>query len=386
MRGFLADTVSWLLPFAAISAAGFAPFVLASSLDQVFQRNYFKRELVEVRSSVYFLRAMGLLDPRESLIALARSLLAWGGALAGLAAGSYLLNRSGSGGGSKGRLVAARLAALALWAGGVGTAVLSLDAGTKYRCLNIACLLALGTGLIRSLRHGSPYDPWRASMTVFSVFSLALLARIVLNVTPEHYGFYLTPPALLVFAVLLLRVAPAWLRPLAGQPRYHAAGVLAILLLLAAKDFKDITYPMYRAHRLELAGAAGRMRVIPYRRFVHLKEALVYLQRHPDAAKTLLVVPGSILNFLLEIPNPIYQRVFTPPELNAPGVEDETIRQIETKRPAAILIVDWNQREFGYEGLGRDYGKKLTRAIHRDYRLEQAFGRPGVQSVLYTLP
>ena len=132
---------------------------------------------------------------------------------------------------------------------------------------------------------------------------------------------------------------------------------------------------MYQNRTITLESPAGTLHVPPHPFGLHLHPTLEYLLEQVRAGETLLVLPeGALINFMTNQQNPLYYNLFIPPELNGPGVERAVIEQIEANEVDRILIIDRDVREYGFFGLGVDYGKALFALIGEQYDLEALFG------------
>jgi hypothetical protein len=83
---------------------------------------------------------------------------------------------------------------------------------------------------------------WRGARThrnllalALTEFSLALLAKMLLNVRAAHYGFALAMPATLLVVALLVGWAPAWLARRGARGDVFLACALAVLTVFSAR-------------------------------------------------------------------------------------------------------------------------------------------------------
>lgn len=358
------DTLAWGIPAAVVVVLGYLPFVAATSIQTVFTDNIFRPDLVDVRSSVFFLNVLGLQDTGGSLAQLLYSCLFWGGGIVLLRLVACIRHR-----------IAAAAAGLAI-AGASWFVPILPD--TLYRCLPVVALIVLAAGLLRpGADRAAATDRAAAAAGVLAAFAFLALGRILFNAGPHHYGFYLSVPALVVMGIFLARLLPDRLHLAGTMKPLFAALVLALMVSQSARDFTKWSAPRYTGKTLELRGVNGRMMAHPFRpRYKALKEALDYLAEKGDQDRTLLVIPeGAGANFLTGLRNPTSYNLFTPPELNAPGVEKRLIEQIERSEVDWILIIDRQVNEYGYTAPGVDYGLDLFAMLKRDYAIEKSFGK-----------
>jgi hypothetical protein len=356
------DTLAWGIPAAVIVVLGYLPFVLATSMRTVFAENIFRPDLVDVRSSVFFLNVLGLQDAGGSLKQLLYSCLFWGGGILLLRLAVFIRRR-----------IAVTAVGLAIV--GVSWFVPVLP-DTLYRCLPLVALIVLAAGLLRPAEDRAA-GRTAAAGAVLAAFAFLALGRILFNAGPHHYGFYLSVPALVVLGVCLARLLPGRLRLGDTMKPVFTALVLAFMVCQSARDFTKWSAPRYTGKTLELRGVNGRMMAHTFRpRYRALQEALDFLAEHGGQDKTLLVIPeGAGANFLTGLRNPTSYNLFTPPELNAPGVEERLIEQIERSEVDWVLITDRQVNEYGYTAPGVDYALDLFAMLKRDYAIAKTFGK-----------
>ena len=216
---------------------------------------------------------------------------------------------------------------------------------------------------------------FRARLFLLSLFAFLSLFRILLTAGTFHYGFCLALPGVLLLGVFLGAVLPRWVPGLGRRPRFFTGAALSALLVLSAWHFYDASLPCYRAKTLTLRGPGGEMRIFGGPWGERIRDALDHLNSSGAPGDTLLVLPeGAMMNFLSGQLNPTYYDLFIPPELNGPGVEDRVIRQIEKNRVTRILLMERDVREYGFWGLGVDYGRRLMAHVRERYEVEAAFG------------
>ena len=362
-KAALLGTLSWSAPTAAVVLIGFTPFVLSSSFEEVFDRNVLRRELIDVSSNVFFMRQLGLENGWDSLARSMASVGVWLTIVVACSCAVRQLPRSGA--------LAATLGGAVVFAAMTGYLdVLRYD--SVFRLLPWVAGAIAAWGLLRPSNSTIP-----PGLVCFAVFAFACFARILFNAGPQQYGFFLAVPGFAVLIIGLGRVVPH----LATRTEEHRA-TLAIALLafpvcIGVRDFVSATRPKVTAKTLRLSGPGGSLYAHPNRpRYQAIASALEYLGEAAAPDTTLLVIPeGAGVNFLTGLRNPTAYNLFTPPELNAPDVEDRLCAQIEAERVDRILLVDRNVQEYGYRGPGIDYGEKLIELVMRDYRPERRFGR-----------
>jgi hypothetical protein len=270
------------------------------------------------------------------------------------------------------------------WAGGILAGLLALAAAwflftyeVQFRCLPLIAVVVVLLEFFRFIFGAKRPDPKRAVWLALSLFALLCLVRILLTAGTFHYGFCLALPGVLLFAAFWVCRVPEWFPAWIRHRPYFAFAFLGILLILSVKNFFLVSMEMYDQKTVTLEGPGGRMKVMPMELNLDLHAALEHLVDKGDEDDTLLVLPeGAMINFLTQQKNPTYYNLFIPPELNLPGVEDKLIAQIEANAVDRILVVGRPVLEYGFRGLGLDYGFALMAYIKEAYEEEASFGPP----------
>jgi hypothetical protein len=250
-----------------------------------------------------------------------------------------------------------------------------------FRALPFVCAgAATGWGLACARARRDP-DALRraAAWLVWAVWSLLLLAKLLLKARIEQYGFVLAMPATLLLVALFVHELPAQARrrwdggrlARAVSVALVAAGLVACLRLSAAQ---------YAAADIEVGTGADAIRAAGVRAAV-IRDALTALDATlPDDA-TLLVYPeGAGVNYWLRRKNPSRFTLFLPTELDAFG-RQAVLADVEAARPDAVLLLHRNHREFGVGPFGADpdNGRELLDWLHRGYALRARIGAPPFQ-------
>jgi hypothetical protein len=372
-RRRLVEQLAWAGPAAAVLGLGLLPFVSRSSVEDVIWRNVLRPQLVDVRSNLFFMTHLGLADLGTNLGRIALSLAAWTLTVVLVALGAAWVARPAA----RGR----RLAGLALLAATAVAAWAWFGPGPQFAGLSVLALAAAVHAAARLIGRGRPADPGMLRRFALALFGALALLRMFLTAGTFHYGFYLAVPALILLGIVLLVDLPRAVPALRRVGPAYGVALSCLLVLLSCRSFWLGSMHYYRQKTLELTGAQGRLRISPEPYGVtpgaYLQDALRHLHRAGRAGDTLLVLPeGATINFLSGQMNPTYYDVLIPPELEAPGVEDALIAQLEARRVTRILFVERTVAEYGRRGLGLDYGVRLMRHIGEHYVTEATFGPP----------
>ncbi len=193
-----------------------------------------------------------------------------------------------------------------------------------------------------------------ATLALFALLSLGLLAKMGLATRFDHYGFALAmPAALLLVAGLtsgLPRLLPAGHGAVAGS--LAAAAVAAALVAIVGQSAarlapKDL--PVGRgADRLLAAGPPASLRG------QRIAEALDRLESLLPAGATLVVLPeGAGINYWIRHRNPSRYLLFLPTEIAAFG-ESAMLADLGANPPDFAVLAHRDPGEFGVGPFGRD--------------------------------
>jgi hypothetical protein len=212
-----------------------------------------------------------------------------------------------------------------------------------------------------------------ATLTVFAIYALVSLARMILHVrSGGAYASFLLPVSIVLFTYL-------WVGPFAERlrdPRVArvARTVSVTLMILAAIVAAGILAYRYRARNTAVISTARGTLIAPTGMGLALTEALAFIDTHTDSTDAIAVVPeGTVLTFLSGRRNPLREEIITPGYLDAEG-EARAIRQLQDARTALILVPNRPTSEFGAAVFGRDYYQQLMRWIEANYTACAIFG------------
>ncbi len=378
LKAWAACTAAWAIPCLLVTLAGFLPFIIAASFEQVVWANVFKPQLVDFRSNVFFMQHLGVAGLEGNLAAMAKSFGLWAVAAAGAAGGAFLFAKTRTTGDRR-PFTAPRVFALILFAGSAAVAWFLLPYALEFRCLPVVGLLSALLSFRFLLRDQNDRESrsFHAGILALSLFAELSLLRIFLNAGTFHYGFCLALPGVLLFAIFFACLLPRCFPSLFENPRLFGAAMVVLLLLLGGRNFFFVSLDQYQTKTVKLSGPGGTMMAHPMPIGLDIAEAMHHLEEAAGPGDTLLVLPeGAALNFLLQQENPTYFNLFTPPELNAEGVEARVVTEIEREKVDRILIVDRPVIEYGFRGFGIDYGLELIQSILEHYEKEASFGLP----------
>jgi len=391
------DAVAWAAPFLALTAAGFTPFVAAASFETVVWRNVLRPQLMDFTSNLFFMEHLGLSALKSNLFKIFISILIWAAVAAGIFFGvSRIAGNALSK--AKGQKNNALLYAEACLLCGAAAALawFALPPDIEFRCLPIVCSAAVIVSAFILLKKGRKHSQKQGEAKLFalSLFAMLALVRIFMTAGPMHYGFCLALPGIILFAVTLHHVPLVLFKARNHGARTYGIAVICLLLVLSCRNFFFHTWELvpdkdgfttvstpspwsiYRKKEIELSGPGGTMMIHPLPRGYALKKTLDHLLDNGSEDQTLLVLPeGALFNFLTGQVNPTPYNIFIPPELNAPGIEEKLIHSLKKHAVDRILLIDRKVWEYGFMGLGIDYGLALMDHVKCNYKVEASFGR-----------
>lgn len=205
----------------------------------------------------------------------------------------------------------------------------------------------------------------RPASRAFAVFSLAMLAKILLAARIHHYGFTLAAPA-----TALLAAAAVGIRPSRRVGRWAAAVFVAALSLSGA------VRSLRTAENRTFVIGAGEDAFLCDKRGEVLAAVMPKVTALLAPGATLAVWPeGAMVNYLLRRRNPTPYLNLLPIELALWG-EGRILAAYREAPPDAILLVHRETAGFGAAVFGRDYGQDLLTWAHEGYREVGGAGDP----------
>jgi hypothetical protein len=248
--------------------------------------------------------------------------------------------------------------------------------GTNWDINPFRALPVLFAGMIYfclKKRHGvEGTDISARTLLIVSVYSLAVLARVIIRVPAGGaISAGLLPVPMLLFVYMAVTGFPAFAASAAAG--YYrrivslllAAGLLATFYVLALRQ-THTSYAWLRTPR-------GSLRQ-PSAVALSMNQALEFLSRNTGSGEFILALPeGSSLNFLADRKTPLRYEVITPGFLTD-AAEKQAIRRIEETNVRFIFLLNRPTSEFGPKAFGRDYCRTLMGWIDANYSLEAVFG------------
>jgi Dolichyl-phosphate-mannose-protein mannosyltransferase len=281
---------------------------------------------------------------------------------------------------------------LQLATGGVGIYLAQL--GLFARALPLVCLAALGVFSAMFLR--SRQDRAAAlrllPMLMWCAFGMVLLSKMILNARLNHYGFYLTIPAITgAIAVLVGVIPPALARWSATAASGHNFRRLALFTCAAAAiPYLAHSNAWYRSRVIEVGFGSDRFwasdlpGMFPA---AAVQEALRELAKIRPDGRFAVLPEGVMMNYQVRRESPLRVATVMPPEILAFGEED-VVRSLEAKPPDVVVLLHRDVTEYGYPIFGTEarYGKRTMDWVNASYRVTRTIGvaphdpsRPAIQ-------
>jgi 4-amino-4-deoxy-L-arabinose transferase-like glycosyltransferase len=303
-------------------------------------------------SRVYVARTMGLLDPIMSLRAVGESTLIAAAVMAVAWAAGTVRQRARHHVAGAIRLAVAGAVPLVVYG--------ALDPELAFRWLPLGLGVALAVALGQWWRQPERRAELLPEILLFA-FGTGALLRIVLRVSPHHYGFYLLPIGLVGAAVLVSETLPRW----SGQGKGPWAAAATGLLLGCSFAAARVSAPGWEAHTIPVETRRGRLSVTAIE--APLASAVVALSDYPAESRTMVVPQGGAIAWFAGLPSAGVMFSYLPMEL--PGLaEDAALASSLARDPPDIVVaLMMDLSEYGYRGFGRDYALRTGQWIAQEY-------------------
>lgn len=213
---------------------------------------------------------------------------------------------------------------------------------------------------------------------LWSLFGLALMAKLGLFPRIWHYGFVLAMPAFVSSVYLLF-----WLLPRLLERKFAVSAVpfrvmVGLVLLLGYYNLFAGSLTMYRPKTLALGSGGDTLYThdLTSETSQGIATALVWSDKFMPTNATLAVIPqGIMLNYLMRRVNPAPEMDWNPTIFTVFGPERMT-EAFERNAPDYIFIVEWDSSDFGpgYFGSSPGYGQGLMEWIGKNYQPQVLIG------------
>jgi hypothetical protein len=236
-------------------------------------------------------------------------------------------------------------------------------------CLPGLCLASLSLLLWQARKKGA--RDMQPFPLLWSVFSLALLAKLGLFPRVWHYGFVLAMPAFLNGVYFLLWQLPSLLTQRGGKAGCFRAVVSLGLLTGFVQLWQDSQYA-YEQRTALVGQGADRILVnsAPRSSGITLGRIAGWIETNTPPDSTLAVLPdGSMVNYLARRRNPTGYLRWNPIESTVYG-EDNMNQALMRAQPDFVMTIPLDMNEFGLKPFGQDphYGLAVRQWIQAHYK------------------
>jgi hypothetical protein len=205
--------------------------------------------------------------------------------------------------------------------------------------------------------------------------ALASSVRIVLSHGPWWYGFVLMIPSYPAILHVLMR----WL-PARGvyRPRLALAWLALFTTIAAGGAMEGVAKHRAKSYRIDTP--RGVWFDFPSRGET-VSSLLGWIGSRP-AGETMAVLPeGLAINWFAGRETPLSFHTFTPIEVDEPGTEQRIVNELRERPPSIVVLVPRDVREFGYQGLGIDYGHRIMTLLREEYELQWRSPDPAYEAI-----
>lgn len=215
---------------------------------------------------------------------------------------------------------------------------------------------------------------------VFSMFSLILMAKIILNAKIYRYGFALAMPASLMIAAALVHLLPSRLATSLTTRRFlQKVSVILLGIVLTGHVLSALPVLLVKTFSV----GEGRDKIVTEKRKMSLRgegmrEALTVIEELIGKEETFTVVPeGVMLNYLARRRSTVPYMNFMPTEFTIFG-QSTILQSFKDDPPDFIIIADKEATEWGYRYFGHPgYGENVFRWILDNYQpVKQILNKP----------
>jgi hypothetical protein len=213
---------------------------------------------------------------------------------------------------------------------------------------------------------------------LWSLFGLALLAKLGLFPRIWHYGFALAMPAFVSSVYLLLWLVPKLLETRLGISSPQFRIIFGAVLLIGFACLFNRSQSNYE-EKTQAVGTGGDKIMTYNMNFVNTQAAygaLLWTEKYVPPDATMAALPQGILfNYLTRHVNPTPCLFWDPNSVAVCGQSNMTAA-FEKNPPDYIYIVEWTASDFktGYFGSSPDFGLNLMQWIRKNYKVQLLFG------------
>ncbi len=250
----------------------------------------------------------------------------------------------------------------------------------EYRCEYRLMPLLLISGIVLFILKwfSAKADVSKKYLSLLALFSvsLVLISRRLLLVSPNHYGFFLSVPALICYFVFFTELPLSLFKKLRIDDPAQRYYLFSFFLFFIFISYPVVSHSQknYKRRNFSVSTARGTI-VSPDDKYTRrFWEAVDYLKSLPKDEKVVVFPEGVGLNFFSLRDTPLRYPAFLPQELAVIG-EDNVIRLLDKHKVDYIVIVGQQAEEYNnLRFFGIDYGRKINSWIQNNYKLARMIG------------
>jgi len=228
---------------------------------------------------------------------------------------------------------------------------------------------------------------------LWSIFALALLAKLGLYSRIWHYGFALAMPAFVAAVYLLFWLLPSLLEKYGVQRRLFRATIGLLLMVGFLRLFVQ-SQLLYQNKTLAVGRGPDKIFAFAAKNEENkdlnpvgpaVQSALDWLEKNTTPETTLAVLPeGVTINYLARRKNPTKYLIWNPPELVGFG-QSNMISSFRQNSPDYVLLVHRDASEYGARFFGQQekFGLELMRWIDENYQPVWLIGHEPLRNSLF---
>jgi hypothetical protein len=257
-----------------------------------------------------------------------------------------------------------------------------LDCGRSLPLLSLALCVTLAVKYKELSLEGPPVFP-----LLWSVFGLALLAKLGFYSRIWHYGFALAMPAFVSAIYLLLWLLPRLLGRYGVQRGWFRGTVWLVLMVGFMRLFVQSEF-VYRDKTVAVGQGGDELMAFRAEKNptgVAIQSALPWIEKNLPPEATLAVLPeGAMVNYLSRRSNPTHYFVWNPAEMAVFGQTNMTAA-FKQNCPDYVMLIHRDGAEYGVKFFGQEekFGLELMQWIQQNYEPVWLLGNEPLQQSLF---
>ena len=216
----------------------------------------------------------------------------------------------------------------------------------------------------------------RLGLLVFSVFSLALMFKMIFHVQVSHYGFALALPAVLILIHILIHEIPRQASiNLKSFNIYRPVAITVVAIFIGLHI--QFEYKIYSLKGQAVGKNSDTL--VDYHSFLNSRgvmfnAAIDYIQNEIPKEDGFAAIPGSImLNYMTRRESSLRYLYLNPGVFQLVG-DYQIFEELQKIRPPYIVLVEQKFPQHGRAHFGKDFGESMLLWIHENYFIIQQYG------------